>query len=691
MTLPVTNLDDRSFQDIVDEAKRLIPKYCPEWTNHNLSDPGVALIELFAWMTEMTLFRLNQVPDVFYTHMLNLLGFEPFPATAARADLTFWLSSAIDSTAVVPVGTRVSTVGEYGATRVFTTLEDLSITAPTTIAALTSVGSDVYADVWDDLRIERGAVACFRTVTPGDCFYLGFEHSLAGNAIRMDITANVEGIGVVPDHAPLRWEIWQGEAWIPAKPYRDTTGGLNRNGNIVLLVPNQHEPLMLGGKRAYWLRARLLVPEPGQPTYRASPQIRKITVTSIGGTTIAEHSDIIGRELLGQSTGKPDQVFKVRNTPVLPRLAGETVTMTHGGVITDWTEVDDFGRSTKDDRHFVWNSTTGEVHFGPLIRYPNGVTRQHGALPPEGAVLAVSGYRTGGGVVGNVGSGTLRGLQTTIPYIAGVENIAPAIGGVDAETVTNAKQRGPQSLRTGGRAVTAEDFERIVGESDPSIARVRCLPPLEPDAGYPFPGGIGILRDASGRDRYVAGVFAQGTGFVQGLGMLLEGSGDDAYGGLYYAQGAAVHQGIALFADRDGSDRYDVAFPNQGGSLGLANDFAVAVFLDANGDDRFDAAGLSLGAGLANGLAVFANDGGDDIFHASSAAGFGSAQSGDVTGKRASVATIGLFVKARGGATYVAGGHEVASRSDGASDGDDTGRGPARSASVDEPAGRIDL
>ncbi len=480
MTLPVTNLDDRSFQDIVDEAKRLIPKYCPEWTNHNLSDPGVALIELFAWMTEMTLFRLNQVPDVFYTHMLNLLGFEPFPATAARADLTFWLSSAIDSTAVVPVGTRVSTVGEYGATRVFTTLEDLSITAPTTIAALTSVGSDVYADVWDDLRIERGAVACFRTVTPGDCFYLGFEHSLAGNAIRMDITANVEGIGVVPDHAPLRWEIWQGEAWIPAKPYRDTTGGLNRNGNIVLLVPNQHEPLMLGGKRAYWLRARLLVPEPGQPTYRASPQIRKITVTSIGGTTIAEHSDIIGRELLGQSTGKPDQVFKVRNTPVLPRLAGETVTMTHGGVITDWTEVDDFGRSTKDDRHFVWNSTTGEVHFGPLIRYPNGVTRQHGAVPPEGAVLAVSGYRTGGGVVGNVGSGTLRGLQTTIPYIAGVENIAPAIGGVDAETVTNAKQRGPQSLRTGGRAVTAEDFERIVGESDPSIARVRCLSPLEP-------------------------------------------------------------------------------------------------------------------------------------------------------------------------------------------------------------------
>ena len=48
MTLPTPNLDDRNAQSLVDEAKQLIPTYCPEWTNHNVSDPGVALIELFA-------------------------------------------------------------------------------------------------------------------------------------------------------------------------------------------------------------------------------------------------------------------------------------------------------------------------------------------------------------------------------------------------------------------------------------------------------------------------------------------------------------------------------------------------------------------------------------------------------------------------------------------------------------------
>src|SRR6185503_11104682 len=130
MSLPVPNLDDRKFQDLVDEAKRLIPSFCPEWTNHNVSDPGVALIELFAWMTEMTIFRLNQVPDAFYTHMLNLVGFEPFPVTAASTDLTFWLVAPVADPVVVPAGTQVATRGDVGDARVFTTLDDLVITQP---------------------------------------------------------------------------------------------------------------------------------------------------------------------------------------------------------------------------------------------------------------------------------------------------------------------------------------------------------------------------------------------------------------------------------------------------------------------------------------------------------------------------------------------------------------------------------
>ena len=80
MALPVPNLDDRRFQDLVDEAKRLVQQRCPEWTDHNVSDPGVTLIELFAWMTDQVVYRLNRVPDRNYVKFLELIGVQPLPA-----------------------------------------------------------------------------------------------------------------------------------------------------------------------------------------------------------------------------------------------------------------------------------------------------------------------------------------------------------------------------------------------------------------------------------------------------------------------------------------------------------------------------------------------------------------------------------------------------------------------------------
>ena len=92
--MPTPSLDDRRFQDIVDQAKLLIPRYCPEWTDHNVSDPGVALIELFAWMTDLLLYRVNQVPDRMYVKFLELIGVRLEPPRAARAPATFYLSAA---------------------------------------------------------------------------------------------------------------------------------------------------------------------------------------------------------------------------------------------------------------------------------------------------------------------------------------------------------------------------------------------------------------------------------------------------------------------------------------------------------------------------------------------------------------------------------------------------------------------
>jgi phage-related baseplate assembly protein len=73
MPLPQANLDTRRFDDLVAEMRALIPRYAPEWTNHNPSDPGVTLIELLAWVTEATLYRINVVPEATSLEFAKLL------------------------------------------------------------------------------------------------------------------------------------------------------------------------------------------------------------------------------------------------------------------------------------------------------------------------------------------------------------------------------------------------------------------------------------------------------------------------------------------------------------------------------------------------------------------------------------------------------------------------------------------
>ena len=74
MSLELPNLDDRTYEDLVAEALRLIPNYAPEWTNYNPSDPGITLIEMFAYLTEMLLYRQNRITDDNLRTFLRLLN-----------------------------------------------------------------------------------------------------------------------------------------------------------------------------------------------------------------------------------------------------------------------------------------------------------------------------------------------------------------------------------------------------------------------------------------------------------------------------------------------------------------------------------------------------------------------------------------------------------------------------------------
>lgn len=117
MTIPLPRLDDRRFEDLVRDALERAKVTAPEWTDHSPGDPGVTLVELFAFLTEALLYRLNRVPPKLQLALLNLAGVTLRPPTAAVATLVFKRAQGIpaDTAITVAAGTRISsTDGSVG-------------------------------------------------------------------------------------------------------------------------------------------------------------------------------------------------------------------------------------------------------------------------------------------------------------------------------------------------------------------------------------------------------------------------------------------------------------------------------------------------------------------------------------------------------------------------------------------------
>src|SRR5262249_20635262 len=186
----------------------------------------------------------------------------------------------------------------------------------------------------------------------------------------------------------------------------------------------------------------------------------------------------------------PGQTFPVMYTPILGGTADAVLQTTSEDGWQDWEQVENFAGSGPEDRHFIMDAVGGEVRFGPAVREPDGGYTQYGAGAARNATIKLKQYTVAGGRQGNVGKVRIQTLKSSIPFVASVQNLSRAQGGVDGETMQEAKARGPILLRTRSRAVTAEDYEAITMEAAPEVARVRCLPAGE---GTAEAGSVRIL------------------------------------------------------------------------------------------------------------------------------------------------------------------------------------------------------
>ncbi|MCB5168498.1 putative baseplate assembly protein [Streptomyces bambusae] len=499
MALPEPNLDDRRFQDLVDEAKRMVQQRCPEWSDHNVSDPGITLIEAFAHMTDQLIYRLNRVPEKNHIAFLDLIGLHLNPPTAARTDVTFWLSAPQQQTVQVRAGTEVAThrTGTEEAV-VFSTVEELAV-VPVELASVlvqtaggggegdpraggpASAGTDRRPELADGRR-----VPCFAAVPrPGDALLFGLSRAAPRCVVALRLDFPVAGHGIDPEDPPLAWEAWTAEGWTPCEVDRDGTGGFNRPGDVLVQLPAGHLASVEARQRAGWLRCAVTAPRRGQRPYSATPELLAAEAFTVGGTAPAVHAERAGEELLGVSEGVPAQTFRLDRAPVVAGSPFTVETARPDGTWLPWREVPHFAESGPLDRHVHLDRSTGEVAFGPAVREADGSLRQYGAVPGKGVPVRVRTYLAGGGRGGNVARRALAVLRSSIPYVARVENRRAAGGGVDGEDVANARLRGALALRTRERAVTADDYEYLTRQAAPEVARVRCV-----DAGA---GGVRVL------------------------------------------------------------------------------------------------------------------------------------------------------------------------------------------------------
>lgn len=512
MPLIAPNLDDRQFADIVAEAKTLIPRYAPEWTNFNETDPGITLVELFAWMTEILIYRLNQVPDRNYIKFLQLIGIELQPAQPARAELTFTLARPDISTVIVPLGTQVAAQGSTGQPVVFETDQALIAIG----AQLTQI--ETFDGFGYTLQTKKNAAQSQwfypfgPKPQPGNALLLGFSSpkALPTEQINLAVSLFQDGLTppvmkcatAIPPPAALIWEYFDGAQWQLINIDSDGTRAFSQAGHILFPGPGnlakaapKSNIFLVDG--LYWIRARVQ-----SASYEMPPQISAIRTNSISATQAITFTD----EVLGTSNGLPNQTFQVANTSVMVLDTPIQVTNSDGVKVSvtslrleidegqgfmAWQEVDDFFSSGPNDRVFTIDRNIGVITTG---------TGEHGRIPvinqtsTDPNVVARS-YRAGGGLQGNVAANSITQLQTSVPSVDTVTNNDPATGGTDEESVVDAKLRATLALQSKDRAVTPDDFQYLATQAPgANVKRAYALALYHPNfPNGPIPGVVTVI------------------------------------------------------------------------------------------------------------------------------------------------------------------------------------------------------
>lgn len=256
LNLPV--LDDQRFEDIVTEAKKRIPQLCAEWTDFNEHDPGITLIELFAWYKQMQQYHLDQITADHLRMFLKLMGIVPEPVRETRANL---LAVGKGIQEPFACGERL-----YSAGGVVFELEESWNPGHVRLCAAYAGRNERPDDITGLLNQWK----VFYTLTREETLYLGFSFSGAKTDLELwveidDRHPSPRNRPAGPDDPPPRIfviEAMDGARAVPVQVLRDETFALSFSGSLSLRLK---EPLGvsdagMGLPKFCWLRLRITDP-----------------------------------------------------------------------------------------------------------------------------------------------------------------------------------------------------------------------------------------------------------------------------------------------------------------------------------------------------------------------------------------------------------------------------------------------
>ena len=472
MPLPLPTLDRLTYDELVSEARSSLPALAPDWTDYNAHDPGITLLELFAWLAEGASYRLDNIPDESYRAFLSLAGVVPLPAQVAETVLVFRPTSAAQS---LPNGIRVqSKSGEV----TFQTTASLFISSAE-LKAIVSGADGAFEDLTvQNINTAKTFFPFGATPQPGDALYLGFDGVPApadtvlslgvwtGNALedqttRSRLAAEQSAIEDEAAHlcpgglsanqvdrlqhygARTIWEYYaEPGQWQPMQGVLDDTRALTLGGTVRFKSPG--DP-MSGGVSPptydglYFIRCRL---ERG--SYDCPARIAYVALNAVP----TRHAVDVPPQTF-RSTGRAAQCFELTQKPIVSDSSKITVKL-NGVADGEWKATQTWDGISAHERICIFDTEAGTLMFGD---------GRIGRVLPAGAEIEVD-YQVGGGTRGNVTAGTLTELIPKQPTVQVLQPFA-ACGGATAETLYEAKARAVRELAAPTRAATLKDVEAL--------------------------------------------------------------------------------------------------------------------------------------------------------------------------------------------------------------------------------------